>query len=68
MKRFDGKAWFILFCHPLKLYVLMYKYCIFSLLIRLLRISLNVRIPFFYTYERERGGGGGRERDRESTL
>jgi len=25
MQRFDGKAWFLLFCHPLKLYMILYS-------------------------------------------
>jgi hypothetical protein len=31
-----------------------YRYCTFSLLYRLLRIRLEVRIPYFRTYEREK--------------
>jgi len=31
-----------------------YWYCIFSLLYRLLRIRLNVRIPYFHTHDWER--------------
>ena len=31
-----------------------YRYCIFSLLNRLLKIRLKVGIPYFHTYERER--------------
>jgi len=31
-----------------------YRYCIFSLLYRLVRIRLKVRIPYFHTYDRER--------------
>ena len=27
MQRFDGKAWFLLFCHPLKLYMILYSTC-----------------------------------------
>jgi hypothetical protein len=47
MLRFDGKAWFLLFCHPLKLYR------IFSLLNRLLRISLKCQNPLLsYIWEK----------------
>jgi len=38
-----------------------YRYCIFSLFYRLLRIRLKVRITYFHTYERERERGGGRK-------
>ena len=51
MKRFDGKAWFLLFCHALKLYMILYttgtvydtvhyRYCIWYCTLQVLYIIL----------------------------
>jgi hypothetical protein len=63
MQRFDGKALFLLFCYPLKLYMILYSTgtVFFSLLYRLLRIRLKRQNPPL-SYVRER------ERERESAL
>jgi len=43
MQHFGGKAWFLLFCHPLETVhdTVQYRYCIFSSLYRLVRIRLK---------------------------
>jgi len=57
VQRFDGKARFLLFCHPLKLYMILYSMgtVYFSLLNRHLRIRLKRQNPLLsYVRERER--------------
>ena len=54
--RCDGKAWFLLFCHPLKLYMILYSTG--TVFFHCSNISWglgqNVKIPYFHTYGRER--------------
>jgi hypothetical protein len=46
MQRFKGKAWFLLFCQPLKLYLILYSTgTVFLLFYRLLRIRLKRQNP-----------------------
>ena len=56
MQSFDGIAWFLLFCHPLKLYKILsstgtvfFHCCIVTWL-----LGLNVRISYCHKYDIER--------------
>jgi len=56
MQHFDGKAYFLLFCHPLKLYTILYSTgtVFFLLLYRLLRIRLKCQNPLLsYVQDRK---------------
>ena len=66
-----GKAWFLLFCHPLKLYMILYSTgtVFFHCLIVFWGLAkTSESLTFIRTYERERererGGGRGREREK----
>ena len=65
MQCYDGKTWFLFFCHPLKLYMVQYRYYIFSLLYCSFRIKLKHQNPLLL-YIRERQTE--RERERVSAL
>ena len=56
MQCFDENAWFLLFWHPLKLYMVLYSTgtVFFHCSIISWGLGQNVRLPCFHTYEKER--------------
>jgi hypothetical protein len=64
MQLFEGKEWFLSFCHPLKLYMILYSTGTVSFYCCIFLWGWNVRVPYFHTYERERE----KERKRKYTA